>query len=89
MPANEGTGAYLHRMQWIDDDAIGSIDVAWNWLEGHNEKPADGLPGAVHYTRGGPWLEQYAGADYADLWQEERAAWEAAGAPRIPAAERP
>jgi hypothetical protein len=69
---NRESGAYLHRMQWVDDDNIGSLPVQWNWLEGWNFKPTAHVPKAVHFTRGGPWLEQYQDADYADLWRAER-----------------
>ncbi|HEV3410666.1 MAG TPA: hypothetical protein VG095_10255 [Chthoniobacterales bacterium] len=69
---NTATGAYLHRLQWIDDADIGALPIEWNWLEGWNEKPASGTPKAVHFTRGGPWFEQYREVDYADLWLAER-----------------
>ena len=85
---NTQSGAYLHRMQWVPDDAIGEIPVEWNWLEGHNEKPAEGTPKAVHFTRGGPWFEDWKQTDYADLWFAEQALWEKAGKPSIEAARR-
>lgn len=69
---NSESGAYLHRMQWISDDLVGSLPPAWNWLEGWSEHSKDGLPKAVHFTRGGPWFEQWRSVDYADLWLEER-----------------
>lgn len=68
---NRETGAYLHRMQWVADENIGSLPVEWNWLEGWNEKPKKGTPKAVHYTRGGPWFEQWQNVDYGDLWLAE------------------
>lgn len=68
---NSQTGAYLHRMQWAADDEIGSIPVEWNWLEGWNEKPAQGLPKAVHYTSGGPWFKDWQDVEYGDLWRKE------------------
>ena len=71
---NTRTGAYLHRMQWVADADIGALPVTWNWLEGWNEKPASGLPQAVHFTRGGPWFEKWQHVDYGDLWREEFAA---------------
>lgn len=70
---NRESGSYLHRMQWVDDADIGSLPVKWNWLEGWNKKPARGMPGAVHFTRGGPWFEQWQNVDYGDLWIAERA----------------
>jgi lipopolysaccharide biosynthesis glycosyltransferase len=69
--ANTQTGAYLHRMQWAKDEDIGSLPVTWNWLEGWNEKPAQGTPNVVHYTRGGPWFAEWQNVDYADLWIAE------------------
>jgi lipopolysaccharide biosynthesis glycosyltransferase len=68
---NKETGAYLHRMQWAADDEIGELPVDWNWLEGWNEKPAHGMPKAVHYTRGGPWFKDWQNVDYGDVWRKE------------------
>ena len=69
---NRETGAYLHRMQWADDGDIGALPVEWNWLEGWNEMPATGTPKVVHFTRGGPWFDQWQDVDYGDLWLAER-----------------
>ena len=69
---NGESGAYLHRMQWVSDSDIGSLPVEWNWLEGWNKKPASGTPNAVHFTRGGPWFEQWQNVDYGELWLAER-----------------
>lgn len=68
---NNETGAYLHRMEWAKDSEIGSIPTRWNWLEGWNAKPDDGYPSAVHYTRGGPWFENWQSVDYATEWHSE------------------
>ncbi len=76
---NSESGAYLHRMQWADDDEIGEVPHSWNWLEGWNKKPATGRPNAVHYTRGGPWFEQWQNVDYGDDWRAEAAAVRAEG----------
>lgn len=70
---NTQTGAYLHRMQWVKDEDIGSLPVTWNWLEGWNEKPAQGTPNVVHFTRGGPWFSEWQNVDYGDLWLKEEA----------------
>ena len=67
------SGAFLHRLQWLHDDVIGAVPETWNWLEGWSPKPAEGTPKAVHYTRGGPWFENWRDVDYADLWQREAA----------------
>lgn len=68
---NSQTPAYLHRMQWLKDEEIGGLPTEWNWLEGWNEKPADGPPKVVHYTRGGPWFANWQHVDYGDLWLKE------------------
>ncbi len=71
---NAETGSYLHRFQWLDDDAIGVVPETWNWLEGWSARPATGHPSVVHFTRGGPWFDNWNDVDYADLWlAEERA----------------
>jgi lipopolysaccharide biosynthesis glycosyltransferase len=75
---NRESGAYLHRLQWVSDDDIGALPIEWNWLEGWNEKPAGGTPKAVHFTRGGPWFENWKHVDYGDLWLAEHEACRAA-----------
>jgi len=69
---NRESGAYLHRMQWAADSEIGELPVTWNWLEGWNEKPAKGTPNVVHYTRGGPWFDNWQDVEYGDEWRAER-----------------
>jgi hypothetical protein len=69
---NSESGAYLHRMQWVDDKDIGALPMEWNWLEGWNQKPVVGTPGAVHFTRGGPWFAHWQNVDYAREWCAER-----------------
>lgn len=73
---NSQTGAYLHRMQWLTDDLIGGLPETWNWLDGWSEKPEHGTPNVVHYTRGGPWFENWQDVEYADLWLAEKAIYE-------------
>jgi lipopolysaccharide biosynthesis glycosyltransferase len=68
---NTESGAYLHRMQWAADDEIGALPETWNWLEGWCARPPQGVPSVIHYTRGGPWFEQWQTVDYADLWRDE------------------
>ncbi len=72
---NARTGAYLHRFQWLDDDLIGALDETWNWLEGWSQKPKSGAPNVVHYTRGGPWFENWQDVDYAKEWLDEQEAF--------------
>ena len=69
---NSASPAFLHRFEWItDQDAIGALDLEWNFLEGEYPKP-DQTPRVIHYTNGGPWFDQWQDCDYADLWLHER-----------------
>lgn len=71
---NSQSGAYLHRMQWASDEQIGELPDEWNWLEGHSAMREDGsVPKAIHFTRGGPWFENYQDVAYAELWINELA----------------
>lgn len=68
---NRETGKFLHRFSWLDDSLIGAVPETWNWLEGWCRKPDIGHPKVVHYTRGGPWFDNWQTVDYADLWRAE------------------
>lgn len=78
--ANTETGSFLHRFQWLKDEEIGAVPETWNWLEGWCVVPEDGPPNVVHYTRGGPWFEEWQDVTYGDLWLEEAARLESAEA---------
>jgi hypothetical protein len=56
----------------VKDEDIGELATEWNWLEGWNEVPLVGTPKAVHFTRGGPWFENWQHVDYAREWLAER-----------------
>jgi hypothetical protein len=76
---NRASGLDLHRFNWLgDDDAIGELDLEWNWLVGeyaYNPKAR-----IAHFTRGGPWFPEYVESDYADEWFRERDAMSSRGA---------
>ena len=63
---NSWPGRDLHAFRWLDDEAIGDLPLAWNWLEGVSD-PAI-APRAVHYTRGTPNLPGHEEAAYAEAW---------------------
>jgi len=69
---NTESGSYLHQFKWLRDDEIGSLDERWNWLEGWTSKHNNNSPFAVHYTRGGPWFEEWQDVEFASEWIEER-----------------
>jgi len=66
---NNESGAWLHALLWLDDDDIGSLPEAWNWLEGHSSPTI--IPKIIHYTRGTPDLPDCGNVDRAAEWWRE------------------
>ena len=69
---NSETGSFLHQFKWLEDNEIGSLDERWNWLEGWTSNHSDKKPYAVHYTRGGPWFDEWQDVEFASEWINER-----------------
>lgn len=65
---NNASASFLHQMQWAEDDTIGSLPISFNYLEGWYKKSDCPDPIAVHFTRGGPWFDQWQDVEYADEW---------------------
>jgi hypothetical protein len=63
---NTATGLELHRFNWTDDDAIGSLPLDWNHLVGEYNPDPDAK--VLHWTLGGPWFDAYHNCEHADLW---------------------
>ncbi|NMM45571.1 hypothetical protein HH303_13835 [Rhodospirillaceae bacterium KN72] len=72
---NSLPGRDLHRFCWLEDHEIGEVPPTWNWLEGTSDPAID--PNVVHYTRGGPWFDEWQDVAHADLWLQERDLWQA------------
>jgi hypothetical protein len=66
---NRASGLELHRFAWLDDALIGSLPLEWNWLVDEYPHRADAK--LVHFTRGGPWFDEFRGCDYAQEWFAE------------------
>lgn len=67
----EASGLDLHQFKWLEDDGlIGELPRVWNWLVG--EYAYNSIAKLVHFTLGGPWLEETASCDYSDEWRMER-----------------
>jgi hypothetical protein len=66
---NSASGLDLHRLRWLEDAAIGSLPLEWNWLVTEYDYNPDAK--IVHYTLGGPWFEGYRACEYADEWFAE------------------
>ena len=69
---NTQSGQYLHRFTWLDDSEIGSIPIEWNWLVGWYKEPRDGKPKALHFTEGGPWLDNYKDCEYNSVYNQNK-----------------
>ena len=69
---NSETGSFLHQFKWLKDSEIGSLDERWNWLEGWTSNHNNKKPFAVHYTRGGPWFDEWQDVEFANEWISER-----------------
>ena len=65
---NSETGSYLHQFKWLEDNEIGSLDERWNWLEGWSSSDENLSPFAIHFTRGGPWFDDWKNVDYSSDW---------------------
>lgn len=59
-------GRDLHRFCWLEDDEIGELDPAWNYLVGVTELPEGKEPKVVHWTNGSPNLPGFEKVAYAD-----------------------
>lgn len=70
---NRLPGRDLHRFCWLDDDEIGALDPAWNWLVGHSSVSIE--PQVVHFTEGVPDMPGYEHVPYAEEWRAVRNEW--------------
>jgi lipopolysaccharide biosynthesis glycosyltransferase len=67
---NSASGLDLHRFNWLGDDLLGELPLPWNWLvEEYPHRPDAKM---VHFTRGGPWYEEFRACDYAVEWFAEQ-----------------
>jgi len=68
---NTASGLELHQFKWLEnDDLIGEIPRRWNLLVDYDEHMAN--PSLVHYTKGGPYFNEYIDCDYSQEWFEEQ-----------------
>jgi len=62
----EASGSFLHRFQWLKDDAIGDLPDSWNRLV--LEQPVSSGDKLLHYTIGIPAFAEYGDCDHAEEW---------------------
>lgn len=70
---NSARGLDLQQFAWLEDDEIGELPEAWNWLVGLRPEP-EGVKN-VHWTLGGPWLGDFSEAPYAREWHDLLSFW--------------
>jgi hypothetical protein len=70
---NTRPGRDLHRFCWLDDDEIGELNPAWNWLVGVSDPAID--PALVHFTNGLPNIPGYGDSAYSDEWRAIYREW--------------
>ena len=61
-------GLDLHQFKWCDEHQIANLPKAWNCLVGVEDIKD---PRLLHFTGGTPCFPEYAGCDFAELWQAE------------------
>ena len=64
---NNTRGSDLHGFSWLDDNNIGDLPEAWNWLAGWSDLKIQ--PNVIHYTMGTPDMPGYQDQPYADEWR--------------------
>ena len=64
---NSVPGRDLHRFCWLEDNEIGELSPAWNYLVGHTQYA--GEPMIVHFTEGLPNMPVYENCEFADEWR--------------------
>ena len=68
---NSASGLELHQFKWLgNDDLIGALPDRWNHLVGYNAQRHDAA--LVHYTKGGPYFDEYRDCEYSKEWFNER-----------------
>lgn len=67
---NNKPPSWLHRMEWCDDNMIGSIDVKYNYLVDYYNHLQINEIGALHFTDGGPWHPLYRNVTFGEYWLE-------------------
>ena len=68
---NTATGLQLHQFKWLEsDDLIGELPEKWNHLVGYSEGASE--VALIHYTEGGPYLDEYRTTRFAKQWYLEK-----------------
>ncbi len=63
---NIAPGLDLHQFKWLKDDEIGDLPKQWNHLVDYEK--FDPKASMVHFTKGGPYFDEYKNCDYHQDW---------------------
>lgn len=67
---NTRESSWLHRMEWINEKNIDSIDECWNFIPDHSEERVEFWNiGAIHYTEGLPTMRGYETCRYSGIFE--------------------
>ena len=74
---NTREGRWLHNFSWLKEGEINPLSERWNWIPDVSPTLDKKMElrdiGALHFTEGGPWLENCRGVKHGDLWLLEQA----------------
>jgi len=51
------SGKFLHQFEWTNDSKIADLPAKWNWCEGYHDVMDAHKSLGLHWTRGGPWID--------------------------------
>lgn len=69
---NTATGMQLHQFSWLEGEhEIGALPKGWNYLVGENGQCSVSDVKVAHFTRGGPWFQEFDGCEFSRVWHLE------------------
>lgn len=71
---NNWPGRDLHAFKWLEDDEIGELPAEWNYLVSVDPEGFASKAKLMHFTMGGPFLEESPRNQLDYVWRTERAA---------------
>lgn len=70
---NRANGLALHQFEWLKDkEEIGDIPVSWNYLVDYYHHLGIEKISNLHYTKGGPYFNDFTDCEFAREWILER-----------------
>lgn len=67
-------GKDLHSFSWLKEEEIGALPWEYNYIHGVSPRlpvRPDAHPDVIHYTDGGPWMDECKDVQFAELWIDE------------------